>query len=61
MAEVIDMGIMFDPLYQEIIQGLVEIVHESAEMDKIEVAAEMRQCSNDIKSIAMDSINRIRE
>lgn len=51
MAEVIETGIMFDPLYQEIIQGLDEIVKESAEIGMEDIAVEIRQCSNEIKRL----------
>lgn len=58
MAEVYNSGIMFDPLYQELVQGLDEIVHESAELGMLDVATEIRKCSKDIKKVAISSVRK---
>ena len=53
MAKIYDTDILFDPLYREIIDGLGEMVQESASMDMADVAVELKKCQQDIKKEAI--------
>lgn len=58
MAQIVDSGILFDPAYRELVDGLEEIIHDAGDMGMTDVSVEMRKLSNDIKVIAKSSVKK---
>ena len=58
MAQVYDGGILFDPLYRDLMKGLEEIVQEAPQNGLTDVAVEIRKLRNDIKKEAIQYSTR---